>query len=189
MIYKMLTKNDYKKLSKQLQMYGFESYKEFLTSNLWKEFRNVLYKAQRPKVCYSCGSDCSFFHLHHISYKALLSPTNTIWVCEKCHKKIHEKRVQSATDGTIEVMKENSMTKKKKRVESLRIIPTSKLPETLHHSLNATGLVARAREGERVEELLCEYINRKRRNKDDLMVSLFEEYKKEAWKYLRSFNN
>jgi len=182
----MLEKSDYKKICKQLKLYGFRSYKEFIDSGLWKEFRKAMYRKYQPFKCNICNKERELFFLHHKSYKRLLDPLSVVWICKDCHQKIHKKAEKSIQYETDKLFTENN-GKKNKRVGSLRIVYSSKLPETLHHSLHACGVVNMVREGQLPKKCLEEYYSKKRKKNDKLMIDLLERYFSNALVYLGTF--
>ena len=184
----MLIRGDYKKLCKQLNEFGFINYQEFLNSGLWKEFRAVLYKRDKPTRCSICKKKSPYFSLHHRTYKRILDPKNVVWVCDVCHKSIHDKKEKSIHFETDRLLLEINGTKnKKQRVGGLDIIPSSGLPATLHHSIHASGLVNKVRNGESVEECVSSYYSRKLRKMDELMIGLLEQNRENVLKYLSTF--
>lgn len=183
----MLSSKDYKKLCKQLEGLGFSNYGEFLDSELWKAFRKTLRKKHSFNRCNTCGEKTNQLSLHHKSYKRLLDPDLVCWVCDDCHKRIHQEEITSVTKMTDDLIKEK--LGKKKRIESRRIVKASGLPETLHHSLHASGIINKVRGGDTPMTSLEIYYQRKRKKKDYLMIELLEKYETEALSYLRNFNN
>lgn len=176
-----LQKNDYKKLKKQLNLYGFNSYKGFLNSGLWFEFKKVVEKKTYGKRCVSCGKK-EGIHLHHLSYKRILDPRLVGWFCEECHNKIHKKEMESVQEATTDLI-----GKKSKRVGSMRIIQESGLPETLHQSLNASGVIREVKDGKQPLVSLKKYYNRKLILNDNLMLDLLESNYNKVLDYLRTF--
>jgi uncharacterized protein YlaI len=185
----MLSKNDYKKICKQLNLFGFRSYKEFVSSDLWKEFRKVLYKKELPVACSVCYKDSKYFHLHHTSYKRLLDPRLVRWVCEDCHQKVHKETERSIQENTVELYDELNGDKFERRVNSLRVVESSGLPEVLHHSIHASGLVNKAKEGEDVKDLLGKYRNKKIKINDRMLLNLLNENYDKAIEFLETFYN
>lgn len=187
----MLPSKDFRRLCSQLDVFGFKSYEEFLSSALWKEFRNCLFKKRRPSYCSVCNETYNNLTLHHKTYKRLLDPQNVLWVCDNCHKKIHEEAekntVTSISNETSKLSVSKNDKKYKKRVGSLRIVPASGLPETLHHSLHAFGVISEIRHGGTPKDCLDDYYRRKLENKDTLMVRLLEKYFVKALEYLATF--
>lgn len=181
----MLPKKDYKKLCKQLEGLGFSNYGEFLDSELWRAFRKTLRKKHGFDRCNTCGKKTNKLSLHHSSYKRLLDPDLVCWVCDNCHIEIHQKEVTSLMKMTDDLIKEK--LGKNKRVESKKIVRVSKLPETLHHSLHASGIINKVRGGDTPRVSLETYYQRKRRGKDYLMIELLEKYEVEVLKYLGTF--
>jgi len=181
----MLTKNDYKKICRQLNELGFKSYSEFLSSNLWKEFRAVLYKKDKPVICSICKNRSDLLFLHHMTYKRMLDPRNLRWVCKDCHSKVHLENNQTIQDETDALI--TALNGKHKRTESLRIVSSSNLPETLHHSLHACGVISKIRQGDSAKVSLEDYYNRKLKKKDSLMIELLEKNFIDALEYLSTF--
>lgn len=183
----MLSGKDYKNLCKQLNIFGFSSYKDFLESDLWREFRRILRKKHPYDRCDSCMKEDSQLFLHHKTYKQLLNPEFVIWVCRDCHKQIHSEISKSVDKMTSELVIKK--LGKKERLESMRIVPSSQLPETLHHSINANGIVNKVKEGKTPAECLEFYYKKKLRDRDSLMVKLLQENTDKALRYLELFKN
>jgi uncharacterized protein YlaI len=185
----MLSTNYYKKICKQLNLFGFRNYKEFINSNLWKEYRDTLYKRDIPVACSICNKGSKYFYLHHTSYKRLLDPRCVQWVCEDCHQEIHKETEKSIQKKTNELYEELNGNKFERRVNSLRIVQSSGLPEVLHHSIHASGLVNKAREGEDVEDIVKKYRNKKIKIKDKVLLNLLDKNYDKTVEFLETFYN
>lgn len=180
----MLSKNDYKKICIQLKLFGFRNYKEFINSSLWKEFRNTLYKMNPPAECSVCKKGSQYFHLHHVTYKRLLDPKLVKWVCDECHKRVHEDIKNTIQDNTNELIIEINGDKFERRKNSLRIIPSSGLPAVLHHSMHASGVFKRIEEGNNPGEEVNNYIRKKQEKGDSLIIGLVDEYTDKIYEYI-----
>jgi hypothetical protein len=183
----MLSKNDFKKICKQLKEYGFKSYKDFLGSDLWKEFRRVLYTKDLPELCSICRQESEYFHLHHKSYKRLVDPELVVWICDKCHREVHQETDEAIQRETDKLFIEINGNKYERRQNSLRVIPSSGLPAVLHHSMHASGLILQINEGKDAKEVLRKYEKKKRRRKDTIIIELLEENRNRVLDYLRTF--
>ena len=75
-----------KKLKLQLKIFGFKTYDEFLSSNLWKEYKNQIKTVHECRLCRICNSKVNV-DLYHISYKNLMNPQNIAIICNKCYLK------------------------------------------------------------------------------------------------------
>lgn len=173
----MLSGKDLKNLKRQLKLYSFDSYQDFLDSDLWKEFRKVV-KKKTVQTCNSCFKGAGE-NLHHRSYKRLLDPNLVIWLCNDCHKKIHKKELESIDKAT-------QMFVKKKRVESLRILDNG-LPEVLHQSLHASGIISKIKGGENPSFCINRYYERKVLKNDKVMVKLLEDNYSKVMEYCGTF--
>lgn len=87
---------EYIKRNKHLKEEGFESYQDFLKSDIWKAIKGVWWKKRQAKPefwgrCRICGTDKGLL-LHHIKYKRVtrISLSGVIPVCHNCHGDIHE---------------------------------------------------------------------------------------------------
>lgn len=67
------------------------SYKDYLQSNHWKEFRKSILKERRQ--CQICSRKNVLFNIHHKNYKCLGKETgkDVIVLCQDCHHKLHQK--------------------------------------------------------------------------------------------------
>jgi hypothetical protein len=87
---KIVSKIKFKTILKEK---GFESYLEFLNSDLWKQLKSKMLNANIPYSCVCCGSK-NLLQLHHRRYKKndllKLKITNLCWVCRSCHQEIHK---------------------------------------------------------------------------------------------------
>lgn len=57
-----------------------------LKTNNYVRYNNI-----RPEKCVKCGSDKNI-EKHHLDYN---QPLKFIWVCKKCHRKIHRKEMDA----------------------------------------------------------------------------------------------
>lgn len=79
---------------KQFLNLGFNSYREYLASPLWKNAKRKLRNGKdgtKLRRCEICGIRC-FTHVHHRTYRRLgkEEKKDLIEVCKKCHYEIHE---------------------------------------------------------------------------------------------------
>lgn len=183
----MLSDRDYKKLCKQLDRFGFRDYKEFLDSSLWKEFRSVLYKKDKPQYCHICHKEHTYLYLHHKTYRRILDPSNMIWICSECHEKVHKEINESISNETDKLLTKLNGNRQRKRKGNLRIIPSSGLPETLHQSIHASGLIREIRDGGKPAQCLEKYYKNKVKRNDELMLKLLEGYSEKVMKYISTF--
>lgn len=85
-------KESKKKYFGKLKLLGISSYKEYLSSNYWKQIKDKMYSSKIPKKCYCCGSSKQL-NVHHKKYKLrdidskIL--TNFIFLCNDCHREVH----------------------------------------------------------------------------------------------------
>ncbi|MCK4654767.1 MAG: HNH endonuclease [Candidatus Cloacimonetes bacterium] len=74
------------------------TYKQYLSSDQWKNIREMAIKRADSK-CELCGAP--FHDVHHIKYPARLkydNISNLLVVCEKCHRKLHGIRNNGSKD-------------------------------------------------------------------------------------------
>lgn len=73
-----------------LKALGFESYQEYLESNLWKEKRTWILKCFKNK-CQKCGEK-GFLQVHHKNYNSVGNENmdDVTVLCYKCHKEEHD---------------------------------------------------------------------------------------------------
>lgn len=81
--------NCYRNRDKTLREMGFQCYKDYLCSRLWRNIRAAVYK-KKGRLCKACGRRATV--LHHKSYKkdVLLGErlTPLVPLCEECHEGI-----------------------------------------------------------------------------------------------------
>lgn len=80
------------KRNKLLKERGFDSYDDFLKSDIWKKIKLKASKREHFKKCYSCGSFKNI-QLHHLEYTKkmfLIRLTGIVPLCGICHLKNHE---------------------------------------------------------------------------------------------------
>ena len=149
MKYKNTAHKQYSKRNKQLKTLGFNNYSEYLRSESWKSIRSEVLKRK--------GRQCSFcktlqnIQVHHLSYKRKIlrgrKINPLIPLCDRCHGEIskivrtHGINDQQATQVYRDMYfpeKKVSGKEKFERQFSLKIVRSSKLPATLHHSLHST---------------------------------------------------
>ena len=67
---------------------GFNSYKEYLNSYLWKDKRNFIISLK--PFCEKCKGKKST-QVHHLNYDSVTNENQSdlIALCRECHKKIH----------------------------------------------------------------------------------------------------
>ena len=79
----------YKQRDDNLKALGFQSYKEYLNSDLWDGIRKSVLKRYNRR-CIACGGTAK--QVHHRSYEVdVLAGHNTkplIPICKECHKHI-----------------------------------------------------------------------------------------------------
>ena len=80
-----------KRLGKELRLFGYKNYKEFLKSDRWKEIRIKIWQSDIPKRCYICGAT-EHLQVHHLSYKRLFygDLRDVVFLCREHHEKVHE---------------------------------------------------------------------------------------------------
>lgn len=84
----------YKIRTQKLKENGYSNYKEYLSSNEWKEIKRKIRERKGAKwnFCNICGTDKNL-DVHHSSYKVIgtVNPGNTVKIlCRECHYKVHE---------------------------------------------------------------------------------------------------
>ena len=184
-----LPKKDYKSLIKQLKIFGFTSYSEFIASPLWFEFRKQMRKATSPEECQICGEEVNKFHLHHTSYKGLLNPNNLLWACPLCHEAIHlpEVEIKSVQDSTEIVMKAKGNTRQQKRERMMVMDPEGMLWLSLNGYYGA-----HEKDFDTEEQFLMKYIKRKQElnEKGEAFLELLTSHPTVLEKfYSEKFNN
>lgn len=74
----------------------YEDYQEYLKSDLWKSFREVVLKRAK-NTCQKCKNQFhrGVLHVHHLHYKTLGNEgfEDVLLVCKPCHEKIHNKPI------------------------------------------------------------------------------------------------
>lgn len=198
-----LPKKNYKQLVRELRKYGFVSYGEFLGSELWAGFRKQMLTKKPPECCFLCKKHATNYNLHHRSYKRIIDPGLVCWVCEPCHLAIHERAGKSIEQATSEMIRKTVktpkigkkekqkaavvFTKKEKRILNTRLVPSSNLPEALHHSLHASSCVISVRQGQPVNEVMNRYHDTKFKRNDTAMYELFILNRPKVKRFLSSF--
>lgn len=97
---KMVHHNCYNRRDAALKAIGFETYKVYLGSDLWKGIKSAVMSRDKGR-CVLCGRDG--YTAHHITYGAevLLSKdlTQLICICRGCHKRIEFDRGSKLTSA------------------------------------------------------------------------------------------
>lgn len=93
-----ISRGDYKALVKQLNLFNFRTYKEFLDSDLWLQFRKRLLMKEHP--CYICEKAVGNIP-HHKDYTDLLSTHHICFLCPDCHRNVHQDI--DAREGEVDV--------------------------------------------------------------------------------------
>jgi hypothetical protein len=80
---------DYRGFRERLRDAGFQSYKEYLQSELWRQKKAEFFEV-RPRKCWVCNSQDQF-ELHHKTYERVTSERldDLVGLCGKCHDKVH----------------------------------------------------------------------------------------------------
>jgi hypothetical protein len=80
---------DYRGFRERLRDAGFQSYKEYLQSELWRQKKAEFFEV-RPRKCWVCSSQDQF-EVHHKTYERVTSERldDLIGLCGKCHDKVH----------------------------------------------------------------------------------------------------
>lgn len=191
----------YIRRNKLLKKLGFDSYQQFLASDKWREMKKTQYQDYvNGKACCFCGSN-EEVHLHHAKYKKgnldRAKVSGTLPVCAVCHLGIHtiEKMLDIDTNRATIVFNivyfpeqkqftwEQVKTAPDTRVFSMRIVPASRLPEVLHHSVNCylfswPELTP--------EQITNKYIELKRLRRDEKLVTLARQYYQEILSYIEN---
>ena len=81
------TKIDYIRRNRRLKKNGFNSYQEYLDSDMWKKKRD-----QKEKEVCLCGSG-DRLELHHKTYERVCDElmSDLVWLCHSCHDYLHNK--------------------------------------------------------------------------------------------------
>lgn len=126
----------YKTRKYVLTQLGFSSYKEYLSSQLWKEIRaNVLQQYPECRVC-----DKPATNVHHKSYSRMVMigvlTSELVSLCTKCHEQIEFSEsghklnmdvVNKRLDGMmhVETHRERNMTRRRKpSCAKIKYLPT-----------------------------------------------------------------
>jgi len=162
------------------------TYKEYLATEHWRLLRKRYVHV--GKVCGICKCDGQM-NLHHRTYKHLGQEhkRDVILLCSECHGFLHycvdkkkteisrvTRRLKETVNGRIRVEKLIPPKVVRKRQFSLRRIPSSGLPATLHHSIHAS-VGNWLKKGATVNEVIKKYEKRKKR--DVAMLELYKQNK------------
>jgi len=76
---------DYRKRNRLLKVLGFNSYQDYLNSDLWKKIRAA--KLKQEWLCYSCFARANQVHHKRYTFANLkgLTLANLMSVCGRCH--------------------------------------------------------------------------------------------------------
>lgn len=79
------------KFSERLSKLGFDSYKSYLESDHWKEFRSRYLSSGMPRACRVCNS--RRIELHHINYDRIGNEefSDIMPLCAGHHEQVHAK--------------------------------------------------------------------------------------------------
>lgn len=79
----------YKEFRDKLRNAGFQSYKEYLQSELWRQKKAEFFEV-RPRSCWVCNSQDQF-EVHHKTYERVTCERldDLVGLCGKCHDKVH----------------------------------------------------------------------------------------------------
>lgn len=87
---------------KTLTKLGFETYEEYLKSDLWRSIRSDAYMS-RGRFCVICSDPAEC--IHHASYRRDVMDGSDIKplypLCHKCHKRIHKKATLTAANKAL----------------------------------------------------------------------------------------
>jgi len=176
-----------KKKFKKKRLFTKASYQEYLNTPLWREIRQRVID-KKGTCCEGCGGDY-IIQVHHTFYTKIIISGKSLRglrvVCKTCHKKIHK----LVDDGEMSLKKAtktilgNIKPKPKKKEHSLKIIKSSGLPATLHHSVMAINSICKDKSSEYFVE---KYESRK--NPDEFIHNLYFKYKNEVISFLNSLN-
>lgn len=80
---------DYRGFRERLRDAGFQSYKEYLQSELWRQKKAEFFQV-RPRRCWVCNSEDQF-EVHHKTYERVTCERldDLVGLCGKCHDKVH----------------------------------------------------------------------------------------------------
>lgn len=109
--YKSLYTREFQKRDKALRNLGFESYADYLRSDLWRGIKKKVMGGYEAKMCYVCDMFVAT-ELHHLTYETSVmrgnKPSHLYPVCEHCHEKIFEyskRRRTNQKNATRRLMK------------------------------------------------------------------------------------
>lgn len=96
-----LPNNQRRLIAKRLKRFGFKSLKDYYDSVSWKQTRKRVYNS-RPYECAGCRKS-SGLQLHHKTYQNLCKERleYLIWLCDTCHKAVHQKAKGTRTLGRM----------------------------------------------------------------------------------------
>lgn len=103
----------------ELRRIGFDSYRDYLRSDLWRAVREKVFEA-KGRACHLCGGVAN--QVHHNRYHAndltgkrlaYLNP-----VCDSCHRKIEFRR--GLKIGHLSAVKRKYTKRRKRRLKGLR---------------------------------------------------------------------
>lgn len=85
---KVRRNNDYRRRNLALLDLGFQSYAEYLGSELWETVRG--WALERTGACFGCGRQATEVHHREYTKKALLGkkPAALVPICSCCHREI-----------------------------------------------------------------------------------------------------
>lgn len=88
----------YEKRNAILKEIGFRSYREYLSSDLWKRVRAVVFQ-KKGRKCFCCGSKASQIHHNNYAKDELLGENvkRLVPLCGRCHTRIEFRGVEKAT--------------------------------------------------------------------------------------------
>lgn len=106
--------------NRRLRRMGFNSYQDFLKSDVWKKLKEYIFNKKEFKECHICGSirylvphHRRYTNLHNIHSLRKMS-RDLICLCGDCHTKVHEFNLSSNGDGL------NSSIRKLKRLTKVQ---------------------------------------------------------------------
>lgn len=119
----------------------YETYKEYLQSEHWKDIKKRFYKSKLNKhKCYVCGNRYDL-HLHHKSYKRLGEERlwDLVQLCGRCHKQAHALLNQAREKGNETVNLWNVARKLKRKKRGVKQNKSSK-PKRKKKKLKGQGI-------------------------------------------------
>lgn len=161
-----------------------DNYQDYLNTRHWQELRQRYHL--KGAVCGICKCPGAM-HLHHKTYKRIGRELkqDVVLLCSVCHQFIHDRVAQkrstvaqttamlkAVAKGLIKFECEKAPRVNRKRQFSLRLVESSMLPETLHHSIHSL-VPNMIRDGLSVEEIMVTYERIKQ--KDLAMLQLFKD--------------